>query len=152
MVRLKGGDPLIFGRAGEEIAALEAAGIRVEVVPGITAALACAADARVPLTLRDASRAVALVTGHTHRGAAAEEIAALAKPGVTLASYMAIHALAGLERKLGRARLRPGDTRDADRERRLAAAPLPVRHPHPSWCSAPRRGARAGRPSCYWAR
>ncbi len=100
VVRLKGGDPLIFGRAGEEIAALEAAGIRVEVVPGITAALACAADARVPLTLRDASRAVALVTGHTHRGAAAEEIAGLAKPGVTVASYMAIHALPALSESL----------------------------------------------------
>ena len=69
-------------------------------MPGITAALACAADARVPLTLRDASRAVALVTGHTHQGAAAEEIAALARPGVTLASYMAIHALPALSESL----------------------------------------------------
>ena len=62
VVRLKGGDPMLFGRAQEEIGALEAAGIRYEVVPGITAALAACAELRVSLTQRGVARSVALVT------------------------------------------------------------------------------------------
>lgn len=68
VVRLKSGDPLIFGRAGEEIEALRQAGIEFEIVPGVTAALGAAANARIPLTYRQVSSALVLVTGH-HAGA-----------------------------------------------------------------------------------
>jgi uroporphyrin-III C-methyltransferase len=72
VVRLKSGDPLIFGRAGEEMEALRKAGIEFEIVPGVTAAFGAAANARIPLTHRQVSSAVVLVTGHQ---AAAEEFA-----------------------------------------------------------------------------
>jgi uroporphyrin-III C-methyltransferase/precorrin-2 dehydrogenase/sirohydrochlorin ferrochelatase len=93
VVRLKGGDPFVFGRGGEEAEALEAAGIAYEVVPGVTAALACAAQARIPLTHREASRALMLVTGHTKHGEPAIDFAAAARPGTTLAVYMGIATL-----------------------------------------------------------
>ncbi len=93
VVRLKGGDPFVFGRGGEEAEALDAAGIAYEVVPGVTAALACAAQARIPLTHRDAARAVMLVTGHTKHGEPDIDFAAAARPGTTLAVYMGIATL-----------------------------------------------------------
>lgn len=68
VVRLKGGDPMLFGRADEELRALEAAGIEVEIVPGITAALAAAASARLPLTRRGIARSVAFFTSSTAPG------------------------------------------------------------------------------------
>lgn len=102
VVRLKGGDPLIFGRGGEEAQALADAGIPFEIVPGITAALACVADSAIPLTHRSVSRAVTLVTGHTKDGVLDLDFAALARPGATLAVYMGIQTLrellAGLTR------------------------------------------------------
>src|SRR5882757_5809732 len=64
VVRLKGGDPLVFGRAGEEIEALRAAGLPFEIVPGVTAATASAAVATLPLTHRDISSALLVLTGH----------------------------------------------------------------------------------------
>lgn len=93
VVRLKGGDPLIFGRGGEEAQALAEAGVAFEIVPGITAALACAADTAIPLTHRAISRSVTFVTGHTKDGVLDLDFAALARPGATLAVYMGIHAL-----------------------------------------------------------
>ena len=88
IVRLKGGDPMIFGRAGEEISALRRAGIGYAIVPGVTAALAAAAETATPLTLRGVSSGVIFATAH---GAKDEELhhwAALAAAGLTLGIYM----------------------------------------------------------------
>ncbi len=86
VVRLKGGDPAIFGRAAEELTALAEAGIPWRILPGITAAAASAAAAGIPLTLRRSARSVTFVTGH-------DETAALpdwAQPAGTLVAYMAL--------------------------------------------------------------
>ncbi|ALJ38128.1 uroporphyrin-III methyltransferase [Azospirillum sp. Sp 7] len=89
IVRLKGGDPMIFGRAGEEIEHLERVGISVSVIPGITAALGCASSAGLSLTKRGVSRAVTFVTAHAREGDATEpDWARLADPKGTLAIYM----------------------------------------------------------------
>jgi uroporphyrin-III C-methyltransferase/precorrin-2 dehydrogenase/sirohydrochlorin ferrochelatase len=89
VVRLKGGDPFIFGRGGEELECLRAAGVPVEVVPGITAACAAAARLGIPLTHRDIARELHLVTGHGSDGAVpALDWRALAAGG-TIAAYMA---------------------------------------------------------------
>lgn len=90
VVRLKSGDPMVFGRAGEEIARLRAAGIPVEVVPGITAALAMAAALGVSLTHRDVAHSVRFITGHGRQGALPDNLdwAGLADPETTLVVYM----------------------------------------------------------------
>jgi uroporphyrin-III C-methyltransferase/precorrin-2 dehydrogenase/sirohydrochlorin ferrochelatase len=88
VVRLKSGDPLIFGRAGEEMAALRAAGVSFDVVPGITAAFAAAAETEIPLTLRDASSALVFATGHDADGETLPGWAGLAISGATVAVYM----------------------------------------------------------------
>ncbi len=88
VVRLKSGDPLIFGRAGEEIAALRAAGISFDIVPGVTAAFAAAAEAQIPLTLRGVSSSLVFATGHTADGDTLPDWAGLALRGVTVAVYM----------------------------------------------------------------
>jgi uroporphyrin-III C-methyltransferase/precorrin-2 dehydrogenase/sirohydrochlorin ferrochelatase len=88
VARLKGGDPMVFGRAGEELAALRKAGIGYHIVPGVTSALAAAADAAMPATLRKVSSGVVFATAH---GASDEELshwATLAGSGLTLALYM----------------------------------------------------------------
>ncbi len=89
VVRLKGGDPLIFGRGGEEGLALSAAGIRFEFIPGITAAIGCAASASIPLTHREVSRSVTLVTGHVVSGAL-PAWAQLIGAGQTIVFYMGL--------------------------------------------------------------
>jgi len=90
VVRLKSGDPVLFGRAGEEIAALGAAGIAFELVPGVTAACGAAAAAQVPLTDRRISPAVVFVSGH-HAAGNRTDWRALASLGATLAIYMPGH-------------------------------------------------------------
>ncbi len=90
VVRLKSGDPMIFGRAGEEIAELEAAGIAVSVVPGITAGLAMASALGVSLTHRDHAHSVRFLTGHARNGELPDDIdwRGLADPATTLVIYM----------------------------------------------------------------
>jgi uroporphyrin-III C-methyltransferase/precorrin-2 dehydrogenase/sirohydrochlorin ferrochelatase len=100
VVRLKGGDPFVFGRGGEEAAALRDAGVAFEVVPGITAALACAADAGIPLTHRGLARTVTFATGHTRDGLLDLDFEALAAGGGTLVLYMGLHALAQIRQGL----------------------------------------------------
>jgi len=107
VVRLKGGDPFVFGRGGEEMAACQAAGIACEVVPGVTAALACAAATGIPLTHRDHARAVTLATGHTRDGRLDLDFTALARPGQTIAIYMGVATLPALRDGLLAAGLDP---------------------------------------------
>ena len=103
VVRLKGGDPFIFGRGGEEVEALAEAGVAYDVVPGITAALACAASAGIPLTHRAAAHAVTFVTAHRRRSDLGIDYAGLLRPGVTLAIYMGLATLPRLRDELAAA-------------------------------------------------
>lgn len=100
VVRLKGGDSFVFGRGGEELAFLRAHGIACEVVPGITAALACAAYAGVPLTHRDHAQSVRLVTAHCRDSLDTLNWSALAQERQTLAVYMGVGQLDTLTQKL----------------------------------------------------
>ena len=100
VVRLKGGDPYVFGRGGEEQAALVAAGIPVDVVPGITAAVACASAIRLPLTWRGENRSYTVLTGTAGDGAADHDWAALAKPGAAFSIYMGVRQAGHIQRKL----------------------------------------------------
>ena len=97
VVRLKGGDPLVFSRAGEEMEAARAVGISVKIIPGITTAQAAAAALGVPLTHRHHARRLQFVTGHDHKGALPEDIdwQALADPRATTVVYMVKKTLAG---------------------------------------------------------
>ncbi len=91
VVRLKGGDPFIFGRGGEEVEALRAANVDVEVVPGISAAMGVAASTQIPLTHRDTAQAVTFVTGHAKLGEEPDlDWRALARGNQTVVVYMGV--------------------------------------------------------------
>ncbi len=107
VVRLKGGDPFVFGRAVEEIEALEAAGIAVSVVPGVTAALAAAASARLALTERGKRRAFTILTGQAADGEAGHDWATLVQGGQSLAIYMGVAAGPAIAARLLTAGLDP---------------------------------------------
>jgi uroporphyrin-III C-methyltransferase len=116
VVRLKGGDPFVFGRGGEELAVLRAAGIEAHVVPGVTAALAAAAGAGVPLTHRGLAQAVTFVTGHAAVGEDGEprepglDWLVLSRPNHTVVVYMGVTTaglLAGRLVEAGRAASTP---------------------------------------------
>ncbi|TPE61772.1 uroporphyrinogen-III C-methyltransferase [Sandaracinobacter neustonicus] len=99
VVRLKGGDPFVFGRGGEELEAARAAGIRCEVVPGVSAALGCAAEAGLPLTHRALSSAVTFVAGAC-KGLKEQDWRGLAGPGRTLVIYMGVSTARAIAEKL----------------------------------------------------
>jgi uroporphyrin-III C-methyltransferase len=100
VVRLKSGDPMIFGRAGEEIEALRHAQIPYEIVPGVTSALGAAASAGIPLTHRHLSSAVVYLTGHQASEKKAAEWSKLVASGSTLVIYMPGHKYAALSARL----------------------------------------------------
>jgi len=109
VVRLKGGDPLIFGRIGEEIAALHKANIEFEIVPGVTAALGAASIAQIPLTHRQSSHALVFLAGHTASGEDPTNWRALASLGATVVIYMPGHDYSNIAHKFRSADL-PDET------------------------------------------
>lgn len=102
VVRLKGGDPFIFGRGGEELAFLQQAQVRCEVVPGITAAVGCAAASTIPLTHRDCAQSLRLITGHGKLGEPRLAEQALSDPRETLVFYMGLRWSASIAEQLQR--------------------------------------------------
>ena len=101
VVRLKGGDPFVFGRGGEEAIFLLQRGIQVEVVPGVTAALGCAAAALIPLTHRGLARSARFVTGHCRADEPLDlDWAGLADPETTLVVYMGLAQIGEIARRL----------------------------------------------------
>jgi uroporphyrin-III C-methyltransferase len=101
VVRLKGGDPFIFGRGGEELEACRDAGVDCVVVPGVTAALAAGASAGAPLTHRGSAQAVTFVTGHAAKGGEPDlDWASLAKANQTVVIYMGLSTAAAISERL----------------------------------------------------
>jgi uroporphyrin-III C-methyltransferase/precorrin-2 dehydrogenase/sirohydrochlorin ferrochelatase len=131
VVRLKGGDPFIFGRGGEELEALRAAGVQVEIVPGVTAGIAAAASLQIPLTHRDMSHTVTFLSGHEAGGEEPSfehlDLAALASGKNTLLVYMGVSTAGLIAKRLLDAGFRPDlpvlavENASRDDERRVAA-------------------------------
>jgi len=108
VLRLKGGDPFVFGRGGEEALALHAAGVPFHVIPGITSGLGGLTAAGIPATTRDTNQAIILMTGHyAMQGPEAIDWAAFARTGVPLVLYMAMNNLAPIVAELIRAGMAP---------------------------------------------
>ncbi|WP_269932560.1 siroheme synthase CysG [Aminobacter sp. HY435] len=107
VVRLKSGDPLVFGRAGEEMQAMRDAGVSYEVVPGVTSAFAAAADFELPLTLRGVTSSMVFTTGHDLKGGSLPDWARLAITGATVAVYMGRSVAADVAGRLIEAGLSP---------------------------------------------
>jgi uroporphyrinogen III methyltransferase / synthase len=145
VVRLKGGDPFVFGRGGEEAEALAAAGVAFEVVPGVTAGVAAAAYAGIPVTHRDAASAVAFVTGHEdpEKPESALDWEALARFPGTLVLYMGV-----------RSPWLPPDATGESRPRSSSAAPMPASARSRARSPRSRRGRRTracGRRRSPWS-
>jgi uroporphyrin-III C-methyltransferase len=104
VVRLKGGDPFIFGRGGEEVEALQAAGVRVSIINGITAGIAAVSSLGVPLTHREQAHGVVFITGHAKPGSAGTDWRALANTArqarLTIVIYMGVSGAAHIQREL----------------------------------------------------
>ncbi|MBC9070502.1 uroporphyrinogen-III C-methyltransferase [Thauera sp. CAU 1555] len=135
VVRLKGGDPYVFGRGGEEIEALAVAGVEAEVVPGLTAGIAVPAAAGIPVTHRAYTHGVTLVTGTAGEGCGEPNWAALASTGTTLVIYMGLTRLLNIVARLIAAGLPPdtpaaaiaSGTLAAQRQVKARLADLPAR-------------------------
>lgn len=135
VVRLKGGDPYVFGRGGEEVEALAAAGVEAEVVPGLTAGIAVPAAAGIPVTHRAYTHGVTLVTGTAGEGCGEPNWAALAASGTTLVIYMGLTRLLNIVARLIAAGLPPdtpaaaiaSGTLAAQRQVKARLADLPAR-------------------------
>lgn len=106
VVRLKGGDPFVFGRGGEEADMARAAGIRVDIVPGITAAIGAAAAAQIPLTHREEASALTIITGHCKDGSE-QDWRGIAGPGRTVVVYMGVAKAGQIARSLTDAGIAP---------------------------------------------